>query len=165
MQQLNRSSMPALSGRGYSESLSGTSAAPRAAVRSLSFSGREPKRARLHAAHTCKATLVTDKPPQVQVMIRWWVTTSMRRELSCQLPSRNLRSSSYIHFLGQAKKPSEVALSLQVDGNGKLEADHVPIRPYSVEKKQDRPRIVVLGSGWGAMSFIKAFKESDRYLT
>ena len=53
---------------------------------------------------------------------------------------------------------------MQVDGNGKLEADQVPIRPYSVEKKLDRPRIVVLGSGWGAMSFIKAFKESDRYL-
>ena len=50
---------------------------------------------------------------------------------------------------------------LQVDGNGKAETG-VPIRPYTVEKKLDRPRVVVLGSGWGAMSFIKAFKEADR---
>lgn len=51
---------------------------------------------------------------------------------------------------------------MQVEGNGKVEADHVPIRPYSAEKKLDRPRVVVLGSGWGAMSFIKAFKAADR---
>lgn len=32
--------------------------------------------------------------------------------------------------------------------------------PQSVKK----PRIVILGSGWGAMSFIKGMSKKDRYI-
>ncbi len=33
--------------------------------------------------------------------------------------------------------------------------------PQSVKK----PRIVILGSGWGAMSFIKGMSKKDRYVS
>ncbi|KAK9866900.1 hypothetical protein WJX84_011085 [Apatococcus fuscideae] len=109
-------------GRSPAHQPHGHSSLGRQAVSRLSLTGasqlssssrREPKRARRNAVQPCSATLVTDRPPQIQT------------------------------------------------DNGKVETDQVPIKQYTATKDIDRPRVVVLGSGWGAMSFVKAFNKND----
>lgn len=54
------------------------------------------------------------------------------------------------------------AICYQESNNGATKPDSMPVYYGRGGKYSGKPRVVVLGSGWGAMSFIKSLSRRDR---
>lgn len=65
--------------------------------------------------------------------------------------------SCYVHLCVPANISDNS--SLQESSNGQQHLSATPVEA----KKTAKPRVIVLGSGWGAVSFIKALSKKERY--
>jgi hypothetical protein len=53
--------------------------------------------------------------------------------------------------------------TLTMDLQGQPDASGYTVYQGQDGKKLGKPRVVVLGSGWGAMSFVKSLTKADRF--